>query len=794
MLAGRTVLRQRYEMRRLDGVVLPVELSAGPTRHLGKPAVRLELRDLSAQVAAESALLESEHRYRRLFEQAPVGIFDAGLDGVIAEANPELTRLLGTTRDQMVGRTTAAVSRPTESVEQAADLARLVSGETDGYLAVRTFHDSSGRAVPVEVSVGVLRDAMGRRERLLGVVVDRSEQERAEHETGLALAELARERDSSRALLAALTHGYAFTVDGVIQEVNDAFCRLVGYPREQLVGLRAPYPFWLPGQEALYAEVVRELRASDGEAEMPWRRADGTDIIAAVSTQTVLDSSGQATGRITLAHDVTSRSEQTRALGQSQQLLAQAQRQALLGSWSLDLATGAQQWSEQMFVLVGMEPDSLAPSVREFLRWVHPADRERYERHFAAGLRAGGGHTLEHRVVRPDGSVRHVLGTAEVTLDPDTGRPVSVSGSAQDVTELRQREADLAAGLAQLAAVAAASRAVLSDPAPRQAICGAARDVTDALAVALLEVRGDRLAVTAADGSLEARLLDRDLSDADSLLVRVFRSGQPVLVSDVGAHALTDLPEATAAICLPVFAPREPGKHVGGQDTDGTDEPSVVGVLAVALTFVPERGTLQLLDVLEILAREAALAIDRSDLRERLQQQARTDGLTGLTNRRVWDEELPRELARAARAGTALTVVMLDLDNFKAYNDTHGHAGGDALLRAAAGAWSARLRETDLLARYGGEEFAAALAGCDLPAAISLVDALRGGIPAGCTASAGLAVWDGAEDSDALLARADAALYAAKSSGRDRTSVAPPAHGRDPAARLTRPGPGSLSR
>ena len=91
---------------------------------------------------------------------------------------------------------------------------------------------------------------------------------------------------------------------------------------------------------------------------------------------------------------------------------------------------------------------------------------------------------------------------------------------------------------------------------------------------------------------------------------------------------------------------------------------------------------------------------------------------------------------------------MLDLDNFKRYNDTHGHAGGDQLLRAATAAWSTQLRASDLLARHGGEEFTLLLPECDERDALALVERLRAATPAGQTVSAGLAQWDGTEDAD----------------------------------------------
>ena len=127
---------------------------------------------------------------------------------------------------------------------------------------------------------------------------------------------------------------------------------------------------------------------------------------------------------------------------------------------------------------------------------------------------------------------------------------------------------------------------------------------------------------------------------------------------------------------------------------------------------------------------------------------------------------------RRADDGEPLCVAILDLDHFKAYNDANGHPAGDALLAGAALMWRRELRPTDILARYGGEEFAAVLPACTLEGAKVVVERIRAATPAGQTVSAGIAQWDGAEDNEALVARADAALYRAKAAGRDRALVA----------------------
>lgn len=148
------------------------------------------------------------------------------------------------------------------------------------------------------------------------------------------------------------------------------------------------------------------------------------------------------------------------------------------------------------------------------------------------------------------------------------------------------------------------------------------------------------------------------------------------------------------------------------------------------------------LNELEALADVALLVgneLDRRDLVRRLAIDARTDVLTGMENRRSWEEELPRALRRAERLGHPLSVALVDSDHFKHYNDAHGHPAGDAALREIGVRWRAQVRDIDLLARIGGAELGLLLPGCDAHAALAAVDRLRADLPAGLTASAYLA-------------------------------------------------------
>jgi diguanylate cyclase (GGDEF)-like protein len=164
--------------------------------------------------------------------------------------------------------------------------------------------------------------------------------------------------------------------------------------------------------------------------------------------------------------------------------------------------------------------------------------------------------------------------------------------------------------------------------------------------------------------------------------------------------------------------------------------------------------------------RELLLVVDRQT--EQLGRLARTDGLTGLPNRRTLDYELERAVKSADETRAPLTVAILDLDRFKDYNDQYGHQAGDLLLIDSARAWSAELSPPAFLARYGGEEFALLLPGFDPDDALPLLQRLRGAMVPGRTVSIGYARHLDGETGYDTVRRADLALYEAKESGRDR--------------------------
>jgi diguanylate cyclase (GGDEF)-like protein len=187
----------------------------------------------------------------------------------------------------------------------------------------------------------------------------------------------------------------------------------------------------------------------------------------------------------------------------------------------------------------------------------------------------------------------------------------------------------------------------------------------------------------------------------------------------------------------------------------------VVLASAGALAAVPDVPALAwLMNVVSV----AALAEVQGRLVRSLRTAAATDPLTGVANRRAWEAEATRNLARATRTGEPLSFAILDLDHFKEVNDREGHGAGDALLRALTAGWARRLRQADLLGRYGGDEFVVCLPATGEPGAREILEQLEATHEFAWTV--GVATARDGDTLDTVLARADADLYLKKRSGR----------------------------
>ena len=291
-------------------------------------------------------------------------------------------------------------------------------------------------------------------------------------------------------------------------------------------------------------------------------------------------------------------------------------------------------------------------------------------------------------------------------------------------------------------------------------------------------------------GQLQARLEELD-DERGRLRDAISRFGEALAASHDVDQLLRVIVEAAVEATGATGASIEAGGslvQIGEPDRGGErlELPISAGrenfgvLVLVGDVFTPEQRM-----TASSLASHAAIALENARLHRIVERQALVDGLTGIANRRQCEEALTAEIARADRLGTPLTLVLADLDDFKAINDDHGHATGDDVLREFAAVLRATVRDSDLAGRWGGEEFMLLLPGADAVGGAQLADRVRSslaersfsgveGTVVSVTSSFGVAQHTPGTDDRDLFAAADRALYRAKREGKNRVELDTP--------------------
>jgi diguanylate cyclase (GGDEF)-like protein/PAS domain S-box-containing protein len=424
-------------------------------------------------------------------------------------------------------------------------------------------------------------------------------------------------------------------------------------------------------------------------------------------------------------------------LRRARQICDDAQRLAHIGSWEWDLRSGAAYWSDEMYRLHGHEPGAIPVDRQTGMEHTHPEDRERRARWIARVHECPGEEIEERlRLVLADGSERPIVARAVLEVDDD-GEPLRYIGTNQDRSiEVRSDEAECL--LTQI--VMSTSEAIYTVDLDTRVLSwnpGAER-LYGYTAEEMIGQPLQMLYPENHDGGLwqlsqerRERLLSGDYEFEEYETTRRHKDGSLIQVA-VTASPLRD--------------------HTG----------KIIGVV----------GSLR--DITERRRTEAQLAYLSNN-----------DALTGLFNRRRFEEELNGIAVRARQYGYHAAVLMIDLDNFKYVNETYGHKAGDELVASIAELIKSRLRPMDVLARFGGDSFGLVVIDTDTEPARELAEELLAAVrehemeingrAIHVTASVGVVIFDGIQASiEDVLADVDRAMYQSKEKGRNRATVLQP--------------------
>ncbi len=519
-------------------------------------------------------------------------------------------------------------------------------------------------------------------------------------------------------------------IDGSWLKVNDALCRIVGRTEDELLGLTFQDITHPDDLDADVAEMERLLSGELDSYQMEKRYLlpDGTEKWVSLSGAVVRDDDARPLHFIAHVEDIDARRRSLRDLARFSALVEGAEDAIFTREADGRIAS----WNPAAERLFGWTADE---AVGQGLTFLSPpgftAEVEQLRRRVLAG------EPVERREVlrrRKDGDVIELRLTVSAIRD-DEGRPVGWSTIAQDLGELRREEAAREEA-ERLFGVAfeQAPTGILVSPGFHERI-----DRANAALLALGGWTPEELG----QRTLRSLVHPDDVPAAEAALARL-AEGQPHVRMEVrllhaAGHAVWALMS-----CAEV-------KRAGGR-------------LLVT----------QVLDISE-----------RKHFEGRLQHLADHDALTGLYNRRRFDEELTTALAGAKRYGWHGALLLLDLDGFKYVNDTLGHSVGDELITRVGGILRSTLRDTDVLARLGGDEFGILLAEADAAAAADVAERILAAVRlqgtvagrerhARVTTSIGITLFDGTEDisGDDLLAEADIAMYDAKEAGRNAYKIA----------------------
>jgi PAS domain S-box-containing protein len=437
---GETREATTVEIIRREGTIAVVEVRAKAvkedTKVIGMKGV---IRDVTLQKQAERALYRSERRFRSLVENAPVGVWQVGPDGdTIQYINPAMRRILEIPPDEDVcGNPIKEYIAPESRGIAARQKDLRQRGLSSSYEI--DFLSRRNRRIPALVSGSPVVGTDGQLAALVGTTIDITDRKRSEQ----ALWEREIVLLQSQRIARIGSWSVELATDDV--KWTDETYRLYGVSRETfvpsaeaIVGLVHPDDR-IPLRKHIQAFIAGK---TPGPLEFRVPLSDGQERVLCGQGEAFLDDTGRPARMIGTVQDITNRKRAEQALWERETVLLQSQRIARMGSWSVDLTTGCVTWTENTYQLCGVSPETFVPSVEALIGLVHPDDRGAVQGYIQASFAGENPGDLEFRVPLPDGQVRFLCGQGEMFRD-DTGRPVSMIGTVQDITERKRAEQSL---------------------------------------------------------------------------------------------------------------------------------------------------------------------------------------------------------------------------------------------------------------------------------------------------------------------------------------------------------------
>jgi PAS domain S-box-containing protein len=395
-------------------------------------------QDITELKQSQEVLRESEERFRSLFEQNPMGVALLGTDHQITKANPAFCRMLGYSEAELTMMTPLDMTHPDDLKSCAPLLERLDKGEIQVCTMEKRYVKKNGELMWVSLTASVIRDQQGRPVHGLGMIENITERR------------LAAQKLAEQAALLDLAHDAIIVRDpeGRIIFWNRGAEDTYGWSAEEAVGrmvhelLQTKFP--IPLHEIETAVLAQERW--DGELEHTTR--DGRTIIEASRWSLRLDEHGSPASLLEINRDITFRKQAEEELRTLSERLRMATSTASIGVWDWDLRSNMAVWDDAMFEIFGI-PKVVPMPYENFAQLIHPADTPSVEASLARAITGKTQDSVEFRIIRPDGAVRHVSSAEGAVLD-ELGNVVRMVGTAVDITERKQMEAQIEANKEQL--------------------------------------------------------------------------------------------------------------------------------------------------------------------------------------------------------------------------------------------------------------------------------------------------------------------------------------------------------